>query len=262
MTLYRGTAKISGTHVLILPPQGFGAINGLRLTNYTGMTLLLNNMASTGQGEEFLFPQQQMVYHTRNISAPPEAQGYYTQKAFAPNQLFVEWSDDSINDFIGMYPAFLPQDALAGKNLSTPVILTTIAPDAGAAAPPPQNNSVLFNTINGVQTPGPMIVPIGFVFDLTGLQITATYDGPIGIVHFLIDLGSMTGPVINGIFAQSAFTLQKTLLGDNPILTNVQSYPQGSIVLPAGTTPVFIYDTGPTNVAYSGTATGVLLPTA
>ena len=261
MTLYRGTSKISGTHVLILPPQGFGAINGLRLTNYTGMTLLLNNMASTGQGEEYLFPQQQMVYHTRNISAPPEAQGFFTQKAFAPGQLFVEWSDDSINDFIGQYPAFLPMEAMASAALATPVILTTLAPET-VAAPPPIGDPVQFNTVNGVQTVGPLIVPEVFQFNLTGMQVTATYSGVIGVAQFIIDLGEMAGAAITRIWAQMGFTIQKTLLADNPSTTQVHNYTSGSIVIPAGSTPTFIYESGPAGVTYSGTITGSLLPTA
>jgi hypothetical protein len=218
-------------------------------------------MASTGQGEEFLFPQQQMVYHTRNISAPPEAQGFFTHTAFAPGQLLVEWSDDSINDFIGQYPTTLPLDALASTAFNTPVILTTIAPDSGAVAPPPVDNSVLFNTVSGVQTPGPLTIPSGFQFNLTGLQITATYDGPIGIVHFIIDLGAIAGGVITAVWAQSVFTLQKNVITDNPMLTNVLTFPAGAIIIPAGQTPVFIYDTGPVGVSYSGTATGSLIPT-
>jgi hypothetical protein len=261
MTLYRGTSKISGTHVLIIPPQGFGAINGLRLTNYTGMTLLLNNMASTGQGEEFLFPQQQMVYHTRNISAPPEAQGYYTQKAFAPNQLFVEWSDDSINDFIGTYPAFLPQQQLAAQGLASPVILNTLSP-VSVLAPPPQESPVLNNVVNGVQTTGPLIVPTGFEFHLTGLQVTATYAGVVGVAQFVIDFGQMAGGVIQNIWAQMGFTLQKTLLADSPSGTQVHNYTDGAIVLAAGATPTFIYDTGPAGVSFTGTVTGALYPTA
>lgn len=262
MTLYRGTAKISGTHVLIIPPQGFGAINGLRLTNYTGMTLLLNNMASTGQGEEYLFPQQQMVYHTRNISAPPEAQGYFTQKAFAPGLLFVEWSDDSINDFIGQYPAFLPLENIAGAALATPVILSALGTPVAVAAPPAIPEPVQFSTVDGVQTIGPLTIPVGFQFNLTGVQITATYTGVVGVAQFIIDFGQMAGPVITNIWAQMGFTMQKTLLSDSPSSTQVHNYVSGSVVIPAGAIPTFIYENGPAGVTFSGTITGSLLPTA
>jgi hypothetical protein len=262
MTLYRGNATIAGQYVVIQPPQGFGAINGLRLTNYTGMTLLLNNMSSTGQGEEFLFPQQQMVYHTRNISAFPTAQGFYTHKAFSPNQIFVEWSDDSINDFIGTYPAFLPQPTLANPTiLGSPVILTVNAPMT-IAAPPPINESVLTNTVNSVQAPGPLTIPVGFEFDLTGLQITATYSGAIGVAVFNIALGAATGAVVTNIWAQANFVLQKTALADNPTSTQILNYPQGSVVIPAGAIPVFIYLTGPAGVTFTASTTGVLLPTS
>lgn len=260
MTLYRGNAKISGAHVLMLPPQGFGSINGLRLTNYTGMTLLLNNMASTGQGEEFLFPRQQMTYHTRNISAPPEAQGFFTHQAFSPNLLFVEWSDDSINDFIGTYPTFVPQDTLASPALGSPVILSTHAAVSAIAAPPAVDDGVQFNTVAGVQTAGPLVVPTGFEFDLTGLQITATYSGVVGVAQFTIDLADIAATIITRVWAQANFSLQKTALNDNPTSTQILTYPIGSVIIPAGHTPSFVYASGPAGVTYSATATGTLLP--
>jgi hypothetical protein len=225
------------------------------------MTLLLNNMASTGQGEEYLFPQQQMVYHTRNISAPPEAQGYFTQKAFAPGLLFVEWSDDSINDFIGQYPAFLPLENLAGAALTTPVILSALGVATAVAAPPATEEPVQFSTVDGVQSVGPLTIPVGFQFNLTGVQITATYAGPVGVAQFIIDLGQMAGPVIAVIWAQMGFTLQKTLLADNPSSTQVHNYPSGSVVIGAGAIPAFIYEQGPAGVTFSGTVTGSLVPT-
>jgi hypothetical protein len=261
MTVYRGTAVIAGQYVQINAPQGFGAINGLRLTNYTGMTVLLNNIASTGQSQEYLFPQQQMVYHTRNISIPPTAQGFLTHAAFSPNLLYVEWSDDSINDFIGTYPAFLPAQLVA-NSLGSPVILTVHAPTTVAIAPPAVNDSVQFNSINGVQTAGPLTIPVGFQLDITGVQITATYSGAIGIAQFTIDVGTMVGGVITHIYQQALFVLQKTALADNPISTIILSPNLGQVVVPAGQTPVFIFDTGPVGVTYSGTVTGTLLPTS
>src|ERR1035437_5611859 len=125
MTLYRGSARIVGNRVQIIPPQGFGAINGLRLTNNTGQLLLVDNISSTGQGEEFLFPQEQMVYHTRNISRAPEAFVYCSGIGFTPGNLFVEWSDDAVNDFIGTYPYAVPTETLINPALQTNLVLNT-----------------------------------------------------------------------------------------------------------------------------------------
>jgi hypothetical protein len=262
MTLYRGTAVLNGSSVLIVPPQGFGAINGLRLTNYTGETLLINNISSTGQGEEFLFPQQQMVYHTRNISAAPSAQGFFTHEAFPPSRLFVEWSDDSINDFIGVYPAFLPQSAFIDLSLGSPVILSTTVPltVATTAAPFFFDYSIDFNSVDGVQSAGPLLIPAGFALSLSDIQVTASYMAPpFGIQQFTIALCEVVAGVITRTYASSAFTLNASAINDTPTSThNVNYNPPRTI--PAGASPVWVYQRGPAGVAFSATANGTLIP--
>jgi hypothetical protein len=262
MTLYRGTAVLNGSNVLITPPQGFGAINGLRLTNYTGETLLVNNISSTGQGEEFLFPQQQMVYHTRNISAAPTAQGFFTHTAFPPNRLFVEWSDDSINDFIGVYPAILPQENFIALGLGSPVILSdTVASTVATNGAPPNyfDYGVTFNTVDGLQTAGPLTIPAGYEFHLNSMQVSATYSPPPnGIIQFTISLGDVSGGVLNHVYATTSFSLSVTTLNNIPATHNVVFSP--TRVIPAGKTPTFVYQNGPAKVAFTATANGVLLP--
>jgi hypothetical protein len=262
MTLYRGTAALNGNNVLIKPPQGFGAINGLRLTNYTGETLLINNISSTGQGEEFLFPQQQMVYHTRNISAAPTAQGFFTHEAFPPSKLFVEWSDDSINDFIGQYPAFLPQTEFINPALGSPIILATTIPTTVATTAPPNffDYSIDFNSVDGVQAPGPLVIPTGFAMALNNIQISASYMAPpFGVQQFTISLAEVVAGAITRIYASSAFTLNASAINDTPTSThNVNYSPTRNI--PAGATPVWIYQNGPAGVAFAATANGTLLP--
>ena len=255
MTVYRGTAAIVGQYVQINAPQGFGAIDGLRLTNYTGQTVLVNDIASTGQSQEYLFPQQQMVYHTRNISNPPTAQGFLTHAAFAPNLLYVEWSDDSINDFIGTYPAFLPAP-IAAPNLGSPAILTANSA-VTILAPPAIVTPVAFNTINGVQLPGPYTVPTGFELDITGFQFTATYAGVVGVAQFIIQVQSA-----GHVYISVPVTLQKTAIADNPSVTIVQSFALGHIVVPAGQTVAFEYHSGPAGVSYSATLNATLMPTS
>lgn len=262
MTLYRGTAILNGNNVLIQPPQGFGAINGLRLTNYTGETLLINNIASTGQGQEYLFPQQQMVYHTRNISQAPSAQGFVSHNAFPPSQLFVEWSDDSINDFIGVYPAFLPSANFIPPAAGSPTILQTNVPVTGNTkiAPFFENDSITFNSVDGIQAPGPLIIPTGFHLNITSVQVSATYTSPpLGVVQFSISLAHIVGGAIAFIFASESFTLNATAANPAPIATLNMNY-NPPIRINAGTTPVWIYQNGPANVAYAATANGVLLP--
>jgi hypothetical protein len=263
MTLYRGSAVLNGSNVAIVPPQGFGAINGLRLTNYTGETLLLNNISSTGQGEEFLFPRMQMVYHTRNISAAPTASGFFTRQAFPPNRLFVEWSDDSINDFIGVYPAFVPQDTFINPALGTPVILQTNATGTPATDGAPPNffdYGITSNTVGGVQTAGPLTVPVGFEFSLASFQIAATYTAPpYGVQQFTIMLGEIVAGAIFRNYGSSGFVLNATILQDTPMATHNYNYNPPRII-PAGETPTWIYQNGPAGVSFNATATGVLLP--
>ena len=260
MTLYRGTAVLNGSNVQIQAPQGFAAINGLRLTNYTGETLLINNVASTGQGEEYLFPQQQMVYHTRNISAAPTAQGFFTHAAFPPSRLFVEWSDDSINDFNGTYPAFLPQGSFVNESIGSPVILNTTVPITVAVPASFTNFSIDFNSVDGVQNPGPLIIPAGFELSLQDIQVSATYTAPpIGVQQFTVALAEVVGGVITRTYAQTSFTLSATLLNDTPHATHNANYVPPRII-PAGATPVWVYFHGPAGVSFAATANGVLLP--
>ena len=256
MTLYRGTAHAIGDFVTIDPAQGFGAINGLRLTNLTGETLLINNVSSTGQGEEFLFPQMQMVYHTRNISARPRAQGYYSRDGFPPTQLLVEWSDDSINDFIGSYPTFIPAGLISPQNSSPlalnvqglPTVLTATFADFSANA-----------TQGNVPGVGPRTIAVGYAYQLEALEVSATYAGANGIAQFSIGIGNVVAGVLTNLYAEIAFALQKTATDTNPSAIGVTTY-DPRIIIPAGQTPTFVYRNGPAGVSFSGVATGAQLP--
>jgi hypothetical protein len=237
------------------PAQGFGAINGLRLTNLTGETLLIDNVSSTGQGEEFLFPNMQMVYHTRNISARPRAQGYYTRNSFPPTQLLVEWSDDSINDFIGSYPTFIQASGINSN--SQPLALNIQgAPTVATATFANYSANATNNNIPGV---GPETILPGFAFQLEAMEVSATYAGANGIAQFTIGLASVVGGVLKKVYAQATFTLQKTATDTNPSAVVVVTY-DPRIIIPAGDTPVFVYMSGPAGVSFSAVATGAQLP--
>jgi hypothetical protein len=215
-------------------------------------------LLARGNRKSTYFLSSKWFYHTRNISNPPTAQGFLTHAAFTPNLLYVEWSDDSVNDFIGTYPAFLPA-ALASPDLGSPGILTAHSA-LSVAAPPPINTPIAFNTINGTTLPGPYTVPAGFELDVTNYQITATYSGVVGTAQFSITFGTFSGGIVTHTYATQLFTLQKTALADNPTATQSQAHALGSVKVPAGTTPSFILTDGPAGVQYSGTITGTLMP--
>jgi len=255
VTLYRGTAHDIGNFVTMDPAQGFGAINGLRLTNLTGETLLIDNVSSTGQGEEFLFPNMQMVYHTRNVSARPRAQGYYTRDSFPPSQLLIEWSDDSINDFIGSYPTFIQASGINSNSIplalniqGNPTVLTATFADFSA-------NS----TNNNVPSVGPETIHTGFAFQLEAMEVSATYAGANGIAQFTVGLANVVAGVLKSVYAQAAFALQKTATDSNPSAIIVVTY-DPRIIIPAGATPTFVYLNGPAGVTFSAVATGAQLP--
>lgn len=259
MTLYRGSARLVGNRVQIIPPQGFGAINGLRLTNNTGQLLLIDNISSTGQGEEFLFPQEQMVYHTRNISRVPEASGYYSGIGFSTPNLFVEWSDDSVNDFIGTYPYAVPTNTLINPSLQTNLALYS---RGGPTANTPYPAFAATNTdaiVGFVDTGLPYTVRPQHVFELEALEVSVDYAGAAGVAQFVIALGNVVGGVLTKIYAEASFSLQKTALMDAPSDIIVVTF-DPRIRIPAGDTPTFVYMDGPAGVYYSATATGGLLP--
>jgi hypothetical protein len=246
-----------GNRVQIIPPQGFGAINGLRLTNNTGQLLLVDNISSTGQGEEFLFPQEQMVYHTRNVSRVPEAYGYFSGIGFTPGNLFVEWSDDSVNDFIGTYPYAVPTETIINPALQTNLVLNT---RGGPTAATPTFAVETTNKIVGfVVSAGSLVIPTQRVFEMEALEVSAVYDGVVGIAQFIIGLGCVVGGVLTKVYAQADFTLHKSALSDAPSDIVVIAY-NPRIVIPSGDTPVFLYLNGPAGVSFSASAIGGLLP--
>jgi hypothetical protein len=176
--------------------------------------------------------------------------------------LFVEWSDDSINDFIGVYPAFLPQSEFINPSLGSPVILATTIPATvnTKVAPFFSNYSIDFNSIDGVQTPGPLIIPTGFVLALNNIQVSASYMAPpYGVQQFTIALAEVVAGVITRTYASTAFTLNASVINDTPTAThNVNYSPTRNIA--AGATPVWVYQNGPAGVAFAATANGTLLP--
>lgn len=105
-----GTATVNPSTgiVQISAPMGFGTTRGVRLSNYTTDVLILTNISSVDQSQEYLPPQTQMVYPSVNVGILPTVTGVTLPAASIAANLFVEWSTDPTNDFVGTYPAALP----------------------------------------------------------------------------------------------------------------------------------------------------------
>lgn len=108
MSIIVGTATVQGNKVILSAPMGFGTARGLRISNFTPDTLILNNISGTDQSQEYIAPQTAMVYRTLNVQQAPYVQGFnYAPAQIAPN-ILLEWSTDPDSDFVGTYPAALP----------------------------------------------------------------------------------------------------------------------------------------------------------
>lgn len=146
-----GTATVNSStgKVDLVAPLGFGTARGVRLSNFTGDTITLTNIAGTSQSQEYLAPQTQMVYSTTNIGATPTAVGTsYSSDQIASN-LLIEWSTDPDSDFIGTYPAALPA-AISNTNGASVIYSEGNIPTSGAP--------FVVGSASGVDIPGDNIL--------------------------------------------------------------------------------------------------------
>lgn len=140
MSIIVGTASVNGNKVVLTPPMGFGTARGVRISNFTPDTLILNNVSGTDQSQEYLAPQTCMVYRTLNVQQTPYVQGFnYAASQIAPN-ILLEWSTDPDTDFIGTYPSALPanislkslvlasETSASGTRISQTIDLTNAGP--------------------------------------------------------------------------------------------------------------------------------------
>lgn len=104
MTIVISIGSAIGSQVILESPLGFGATRAVRVTNTTADIVVLTNILGVGQDQQYLFPSQQMVYYSVNISATPTAQGLTLSAATIAAGLYVEWSTEPHEDFIGTYP--------------------------------------------------------------------------------------------------------------------------------------------------------------
>jgi hypothetical protein len=118
-----GSATITSAGVVIQAPSGFNTVAAVRLTNYSGDVITLQNITGEDQSEEYLMPLQQMVYPSHNIRNIPTLVAMSLGNDVVIETVLVEWSTDPLTDFQGTYPVAL-----------TEVGVSFLIPDAVASA--------------------------------------------------------------------------------------------------------------------------------
>jgi hypothetical protein len=106
-----GSATITPAGVVIDTNDvaGFNTVTGVRLSNYSGDVITLQNISGQDQSEEYLMPLQQMVYPSANIRNIPVLKALSLGNAIVVETVLVEWSTDPLNDFQGTYPVALTE---------------------------------------------------------------------------------------------------------------------------------------------------------
>jgi hypothetical protein len=117
MTIRLGESTVSGTNVELKAPGGFGTFQAIRLTNYTANVLIITGIDSDDPGsQEYLLPLQQNVYRTNNVGNIPKVTGINLGALTAVPTVLVEWSDNPLKDFPGIYPTAI------GIGVATPSV--------------------------------------------------------------------------------------------------------------------------------------------
>lgn len=131
-----GTATVNDNtgKVELRAPLGFGAVRALRLSNFNADAIILTNISGVDQSQEYLQPQQQMVYQSINVGNIPTLNGLSLPPTQIASNLLVEWSTDPTADFIGTYPVGLPSQISSTNGTSRTNTIT------------PANTPTLFNT--------------------------------------------------------------------------------------------------------------------
>lgn len=147
-----GSATLIGSSVVMKAPVGgFGGIKAVRLTNYTGDAIILQNITGSSPGaQELLMPFQTNVFPCDNIRDAPTAVGVTLGSTFATASLFVEWSDDPIKDFPGTYPSQVTQAPINPSNASDGVVVMAANASGQIAANPLRLQTTFYNTGPGV----------------------------------------------------------------------------------------------------------------
>lgn len=165
MTVFLGQATLSGNTVQIEPPLGFGAVDSVRLTNFTPDVLILTNINGRESSQEYLMPLQQMVYRTQDVTQIPTITGVALGSSFPVSQVFVEWSNNGLVDFPGTYPIEVTEPATSSQSWVAGVVTLT---DTGITytipGDPLRQSTTVINsgstTLNFLPTDGPWIAPV------------------------------------------------------------------------------------------------------
>lgn len=242
MSIFLGEATQQGTSFTITPPRGFNGVEAVRLTNYTGEVLILSNISGVGQNDEYLMPLQQMVYHTANVSNVPQVKGTLLGNPFLTSALFVEWSDDAEQDFIGTYPVTLSQV----EQSSNPQPVTIDATFATSATP---TDHVPLVTVSGVAQPSGWAIPDGQKLFLS--------TGILNINNTLVTVETVTVQCF-----RNNYVLPLRAVADNQNVANLTvTVNPPTLVMGDSTNPLTFVDlTGTAGVGVTVTLLGGLLP--
>jgi hypothetical protein len=117
MAIFLGSAEFDqqGNTFLIQPPTGFGSVEAVRISNYTGDALILTNIVGEGSDQQYLMPFQQMVYPFENVRAIPTMTGLQFGDGINTEAVLIEWSSDPDSDFPGTYPVTLTEATFAAS---------------------------------------------------------------------------------------------------------------------------------------------------
>lgn len=117
-----GYGTLQGGQLAIIAPMGFAGSRGVRITNLSTDTLILTNIDSRSQGQEYLPPGMQMIYLSIDATATSTIAGVSESAASLQQSVLIEWSTDPTVDFIGTYPAVVAEFA-SGPSTPSHVIV-------------------------------------------------------------------------------------------------------------------------------------------
>ncbi len=183
MTIRLGQATVNGSTVQIKAPGGLGTFQAVRLTNYTSVILIINGIDSDDPGsQEYLLPLQQNVYRTNNVSNIPTVTGLVTGGVEQLATVLVEWSDNPLRDFPGVYPTAI------GLPTSTPAFSTgtTFVENAAQVYTIPANPLRARLVIKNISTSQEVLPPDGSSGPYWGATDTSAVPPPANYLKQMV----------------------------------------------------------------------------
>lgn len=150
MTVFLGSVTQQGSKNYISPPAALTSVEAVRITNITSDVLVLSNVAGNGQSLEYLLPMQQAVYKSEGSQQIPTVYGVTLGNVLPNSQIFVEWSDDPLNDFPGTYPTTIGSLAATAPGFENGVVTMANANTTYSIPANPNRLSLSFTNTGSV----------------------------------------------------------------------------------------------------------------